>query len=68
MPREPPHTAQVLVGCWVDNLAFPCISFQNKSRKLLQRLLFITARLELENELNIHEHAVFVNKEPGQLH
>ena len=33
-----------------------------------QRLLFITARLEHENELNIHEHAVFVNKEPGQLH
>ena len=34
----------------------------------VQRLLFITARLEHENELNIHEHAVFVNKEPGQLH
>lgn len=33
-----------------------------------ERLLFITARLEHENELNIHEHAVFVNKEPGQLH
>ena len=32
-----------------------------------QRLLFTTARLEHENELNIHEHAVFVNKEPGQL-
>ena len=30
--------------------------------------MFIRARLQHENELNIHEHAVFVNKEPGKLH
>ena len=45
---------------------FPVRLQPNHNRE--QRLLFITARLEQENELNIHEHAVFVNKEPGQLH